>query len=59
MSSTEEKHNRDPHTNKSSGSVKGLDPSGEKAPVEHDAVDTVPAATVDQPTPAGFTDLFR
>ena len=59
MSSTEEKQNRNELTNKSSSSVEGLDSSGEKAPVEHDTVDTAPAANANQPTPVGFTELFR
>ena len=46
-------------TKKSSNSVKDLAVSGEKDPVEHAAVDTVPAAADEQVPTVGFFQLFR
>ena len=60
MSSTEEKSNPGLSTRKSSDSVKVPDPSSEKQPAEHQAVDTAaPDSKADQVTPVGFFELFR
>lgn len=58
MSSSGEKYRRGFFT-KSFNSANGLGASGEKGPLEHDAVDTGITPKINQVTPVGLTELFR
>lgn len=59
MSSVEEKPHDGFPQKKSSDSVKDVGAPGEKASVEHAAVDASPTAQAEQVPTVGFTELFR